>query len=215
MIIEKIFELLGNIGVFGLAMWFIQMLLTKSADRKFEKYKSELDQKTKEFQFFLDSELETYKNELNLRNYKATKIYEQQLSIIIDIHKKLTILNRRMAIMPVVLMKNLTERTDETEDKEINAVSYAIIAYDDLYLFYQDNLIFIPQNIVDKINSILSDYSQNFISYVSQKGTKNEITFEQALNSANRIANEIKQALDLLTYEFKSLLGVEKQIKTS
>ena len=96
------------------------------------------------------------------------------------------------------------EYSDETENKEIDAVSDAIIAYDDLYLFYQDNLIFIPQNIVDKINSILSDYSQNFISYVSQKGTKNEITFEQALNSANRIPNEIKQALDLLTFKFIS-----------
>ncbi len=211
MIIERIFELLGNLGVFGLAMWFIQMLLTKSADRKFEKYKSELDHKTKEFQFVLDSKLETYKIELNLQNYKATKIYEQQLTIIIDIHKKLTILNRKMAIMPVVLMKNINERTEETDKKEIDAVSEAIIAYDDLYLFYQDNLIFIPQNIVEKINSILGDYSQNFISYVSQKGTKNEITFEQALSSAKRITNEIKQALDLLTFEFKSLLGVEKK----
>jgi hypothetical protein len=215
MITEKIFELLGNLGFFGLAMWFIQMLLSKSADRKFEKYKTELDQKTKEFQFNLDSKLETYKIELNLQNYKATKIYEQQLTIILDIHKKLSILNRKMAIMPVVLMKNITERTEETEKKEIDAVSEAIIAYDDLHLFYQDNLIFIPQNIVEKINSILGDYSQNFVSYVSQKGTNNEITFEQAFASAKRMPSEIKQALDLLTFEFKSLFGVEKQVKTT
>ena len=213
MIIENIFELLGNIGVFGLAMWFIQMLLSKSADRKFEKYKSELDQKTNEFQFFLDSKLETYKNELNLQNYKATKIYEQQLTIIIEIHKKLTILNRKMAIIPLVLMKNIAERTEETEKKEIDAVSETIIAYDEFLSFYQDNLIFIPQNIVDKINSILNDYSQNVLSYVTKKGTENEITFEQALASAKKIPSEIKQALDLLTFEFKSLLGVEKQVK--
>jgi hypothetical protein len=179
MIIEKIFELLGNLGVFGLAMWFIQLVLTKSADRKFEKYKSELDQKTNEFQFFLDSKLETYKNELNLQNYKATKIYEQQLTIIIEIHKKLTILNRKMAIMPIVLMKNRTERTEETEKKEIGAVSEAIIAYNEFLALYQDNLIFIPQNIVDKISSLLKDYIQNVLSYITQKGTANEITFEQ------------------------------------
>lgn len=213
MIIEKIFELLGNLGIFGLAMWFIQLVLTKSADRKFEKYKSELDQKTNEFQFFLDSKLETYKNELNLQNYKATKIYEQQLTIIIEIHKKLTILNRKMAIMPIVLMKNITERTEETEKKEIGAVSEAIIAYDEFLALYQDNLIFIPQNIVDKISSLLKDYVQNVLSYITQKGTANEITFEQALTSAKRMPNEIKQALDLLSFEFKSLLGVEKQVK--
>jgi len=215
MIIEKIFELLGNLGIFGLAMWFIQLLLSKSADRKFERYKSELDQKTNEFQFFLDSKLETYKNELNLQNYKANKIYEQQLTIIIEIHKKLTILNRKMAIMPIVLMKNITERTEETEKKEIGAVSEAIIAYDEFLSFYQDNLIFIPQNIVDKINGILKDYSQNVLSYITKKGTENGITFEQALASAERIPIEIKQALDLLTFEFKSLLGVEKQVKTT
>lgn len=208
--IKEILDLLRDLGVFGLAMWFIQMLISKSADKKVESYKTELDQKTKEFQFILDSKLETYKIELNLQNYKATKIYEQQLSIIIDIHKKLTILNRKMAIMPIVLMKNITERTEETEKKEIVAISEAIIAYDDFFLFYQDNLIFIPQNVVDKLNNILRDYSQNFISCIPKKGIENKMTFEKALSSADRIINEIKQALDLLTSEFKSILGVEK-----
>ena len=210
MIVEKIFKLLGDLGVFGLAMWFIQMLLSKSADRKFERYKTELDQKSREFQLFLDTKLETYKVELNLQNYKATKIYEQQLNIIIDLHKKLTILSRKMAIIPVVLMKNITEKTNETEKKEIDTVADAMIAYDNFLLFYQDNLIFFPQNIVDKTNSIIGEYSQTFISYVSKKGTENEITFQQALESGTKITNEIKQALDLLTYEFKNLLGVEK-----
>jgi len=210
MIVEKIFKLLGDLGVFGLAMWFIQMLLSKSADRKFERYKTELDQKAREFQLFLDTKLEIYKVELNLQNYKATKIYEQQLNIIIDLHKKLTILSRKMAIIPIVLMNNIAEGTIETEKKEIDTVAEAMIAYDNFLLFYQDNLIFFPQNIVDKTNDIIGEYSQTFISYVSKKGTENKITFEQAHTSAKRITNEIKQALDLLTFEFKSLLGVEK-----
>lgn len=210
MIVEKIFELLKELGVFGLAMWFIQMLLSKSADRKFERYKTELDQKSREFQLFLDSKLETYKVELNLQNYKAIKIYEQQLYIIIDLHKKLTILSRKMAIIPVVLMKNITEKTNETEKKEIDTVAEAEMVYDNFLLFYQDNLIFMPQNIVDKTNSIIGEYNQNFISYVSKRGTENEITFQQAFDSGKRITNQIKQALDLLTHEFKNLLGVEK-----
>lgn len=210
MIVEKIFKLIGDLGVFGLALWFIQMLLSKSADRKFERYKTELDQKSREFQLFLDTKLETYKIELNLQNYKATKVYEQQLNIIIDLHKKLTVLSNKMAIIPVVLMKNITEKTNETEKKEIDTVSEAMIAYDNFLSFYQDNLMFFPQNIVDKINNITGEYSRNFISYVSKKGTENEITFQQAFESGEKITNEIKQALDLLTHEFKNLLGVEK-----
>ena len=48
------------------------------------------------------------------------------------------------------------------------------------------------------------------MSYITQRGKKNEITFEQAYESAKKITTEIKQALDLLTFEFKKQLGVEK-----
>ncbi len=63
----EIFNLLRDLGIFGLAMWFIQLLLSKSADRKFETYKTELDYKTREFQSTLDSKLELYRAELNLQ----------------------------------------------------------------------------------------------------------------------------------------------------
>lgn len=187
-IIKEIFKLLSNLGVFGLGMWFIQMLLSKSADRKFE----------------------SYKNELNLQNYKATKVYEQQLTIIIELHKKLTILHRKMVLMPITLMKNITERTDETEKKELESVADASIAYDAFLLFYQDNLIFMTQNIIDKIYTITSEYNQNFASYFTKRGTKDEITFEQALDTAQKLSTDINQALGLLTFEFKKQLGVEK-----
>ncbi len=45
MTVKEILDLLRDLGVFGLAMWFIQMLLSKSADKKVESYKTELNQK--------------------------------------------------------------------------------------------------------------------------------------------------------------------------
>jgi len=92
----EIINLLRDLGIFGLAMWFIQLLLSKSANRKFEAYKTELDSKTREFQATLDSKMELYKAELNLQNYKSTQIYERQLDVIIELHKKLVKLNREM-----------------------------------------------------------------------------------------------------------------------
>jgi hypothetical protein len=208
--IKEILDLLRDLGVFGLAMWFIQMLLSKSADKKVESYKAELDQKTKEFQFFLDSKIESYKIELVLQNYKATKVYEQQLNIIIELHRKLTKLNSNMAIISVVLMKDIIEKTDETERKVQDKLASAIITYDDLLSFYQNNLIFIPQSIIDLISNVLGEYSRNITSYIERRGTENDITFQQALESSQKIISETKQAIDLLTFEFKSLLGVEK-----
>lgn len=208
-IIKEVFKLLSNVGVFGLAMWFIQMLLSKSAERKFESYKNELDQKTKEFQFLLDSKLETYKIELNLQNYKATKVYEQQLNIVIDLHRNLTNLNKEMVLLSLLLMKNITDKTDETEKNEIEQAAKAITTYDNFVLFYHNNLIFIPQKIVDKINDIIGEYSKNFLSYFNQRGTNNEITYEQAFESAKKLSTDINQALGLLTIEFKKQLGVE------
>ena len=112
--------------------------------------------------------------------------------------------------MPITLMKNITERTDETEKKELESVADASIAYDAFLLFYQDNLIFMTQNIIDKIYTITSEYNQNFASYFTKRGTKDEITFEQALDTAQKLSTDINQALGLLTFEFKKQLGVEK-----
>ncbi len=204
-------NLLENIEVlvFGLVMWVIQLLLLKSANRKFESYKTELNQKTKEFQFLLDSKLQTYRMELKLQNYKETKVYEQQLTIIIDLHKKLTVLHKKMVLISIALKQRISEQTEEYEKKELESVADASITYDDLLLFYQDNLIFIPQNTVDTIDTILQEYSQNFANYIKQRGTINDITFEQALESESKINGEIKEALNLLTCEFKRLIGVE------
>ncbi len=204
-------KLLENIEVlvFGLVMWVIQLLLLKSANRKFESYKTELNQKTKEFQFLLDSKLQTYRMELKLQNYKETKVYEQQLTIIIDLHKKLTVLHKKMVLISIALKQRISEQTEEYEKKELESVADASITYDDLLLFYQDNLIFIPQNTVDTIDTILQEYSQNFANYIKQRGTINDITFEQALESESKINGEIKEALNLLTCEFKRLIGVE------
>src|SRR5690554_7557025 len=118
----EIIELLRDLGIFGLFMWFIQMLLSISASRQFEGYKNDLNKTLIEHKTLFDSRLELYKTELNLQNYKATKIYEQQLSIIIELHKKLLILNQEMAVMIVVRMKNLAEKTSDSEEKDLSQI---------------------------------------------------------------------------------------------
>lgn len=205
----KIIELLRDIGIFGLVMWFIQMLLSKSANRQFESYKNELTNTTIEHQALLDSKLELYKTELNLQNYKTTKIYEQQLSIIIELHKKLLSLNQEMAIMVIYIMKYIAEPSSETQANESSQVAKTILLYDSFVKYYQENVLFIPQNTADKIEKISKKYLTDLLNYVTKKDTSKDFVFNQAKEVSERLTNEIKEAIDQLKVDFRKLLGVE------
>lgn len=206
----EIIELLRDLGVFGLFMWFIQMLLSKSASKQFESYKNELNKTLIEHQSLFDNRLELYKTELNLQNYKATKIYEQQLSIIIELHKKLLALNQEMALMIVLRMKNIAEKTVESEEKDISQIAKTSISYDDFLKFFQQNILFIPQNTADKIDLIIKEYVSNILSLITKKGTSDDLSFEEVNSLSIKLRTEIKEAIEVLKKDFRKLLGVEK-----
>ena len=67
-------------------------------------------------------------------------------SAVIELHKKLLTLNQEMAIMIVVRMKNLTEKTAESEDKDLTQIAKTSAFYDDFLKFFQQNILFIPQD---------------------------------------------------------------------
>ncbi|MBV2223652.1 MAG: hypothetical protein KUL74_02215 [Cloacibacterium sp.] len=206
----EIIELLRDLGVFGLFMWFIQMLLSKSASRQFEGYKNDLNKTLIEHQTLFDSRLELYKTELNLQNYKATKIYEQQLSIIIELHKKLLTLNQEMAVMIIVRMKNLTEKTAESEEKDLSQIAKTGAYYDDFLKFFQQNILFIPQDTADKIDLIIKEYVSNILNLITKKGTTEDLSFDEVQSLGLKLRTEIKEAIEILKIDFRKLLGVEK-----
>jgi hypothetical protein len=203
-----ILNLLRDFGIFGLAMWFIQLLLTKSADRKFESYKTEIDHKTREFQVTLDSKMELYKAELNLQNYKSTQIYERQLNAIIDLHKKLIKLNREMQEM-TIFMKAIVK---DAESEETERIRKAGESYNEFILFYQDNLIFIPKKTVEQLESIRSDYFNSYHDYTFGRSfeKKDQFTYEMSKEAGNRVKEKIQPALNQLLVDFRHLIGVER-----
>jgi len=205
----EVLELLRDLGIFGLAMWFIQLLISKSADRKFESYKTELDHKTREFQTTLDGKLELYRAELNLQNYKSTQVYERQLNVIIDLHKKLIKLNREMQIMTAIL-KPVIKDADQEETERINSAGEA---YNDFMIFYRDNLIFIPKDTIDKLDAIRDDYwsSLNDYSFGHNYGIKDKFTFEKSIEAGKRLREKIQPAVDQLISDFRKLMGTENQ----
>lgn len=206
----EIIDLLRDLGIFGMFMWFIQMLLSKSASKQFEGYKNELNKTLIEHQSLFDNRLELYKTELNLQNYKATKIYEQQLSIIIELHKKLLTLNQEMAVMIIVRMKNLMEKTAESEEKDLSHIAKTGAFYDDFLKFFQQNILFIPQDTADKIDLIIKEYVSNILNLIMKKGTTEDLSLEEVQSLGLKLRTEIKETIEILKIDFRKLLGVEK-----
>lgn len=181
-----IIELLKELGIFGTAMYFIQLMMSKSADRKFEAYKDELGQKTREFQVKLDTKLELYKSELNLRNYKSTKTYEKQLDSILTLNKKLSNLNRDMIAM-TAFMKTIVK---DAEKEELERINIAANRYNDFIKYFDGHKIFYPPKTVEKIEQIRNDFFTSYLDYTlgHELGFKDKETAQKA----GRLAVEYK-----------------------
>mgnify|MGYP000038166910 CR=1 FL=1 len=205
----EILNVLKDIGIFGLAMWFIQLLLSKSADRKFETYKTELDHKSREFQATLDSKMELYRAELNLHNYKSTQIYERQLNAVVELHRKLAKLNQAMREM-TALMKLIVKDAEQEESDRINK---AAEAYNDFLNFYMENQIFIPHETIAKVEKIKSDYFSSYHDYTIARQLRSSTNFswEKSKEAGERVTEKIQPALDQLLLDFRELIGVEKK----
>ena len=205
----EIIELLRDIGVFGLALFFIQLLLTKSANRKFHSYKTELDQKTREFQVSLDSKLELYKAELKLQNYKSTQVYERQLNVIIQLHQKLVKLNRSMEEMTTFLNQVI----EDGEKEETERIKAAGKDYNDFMDFFQNNKLFIPQSTTEKLEKIRNEYFNSYNDYTFGRkyGIKSKFTFEKSKKAGDRIKEEVQPATKQIIIDFKDLIGLEEK----
>ncbi len=204
----EIVNLLRDIGVFGLAGFFIQQIIIKSTTRKVEAFKSELDQKTREFQTMLDNKIELYRAELNFKNFKSTKIYEKQLNIIIDLHKKLVKLNYETQEM----MTFLKPVSNSALDRGDEGIKNAAQAYNDLNQFVQDNLIFIPEILVAKLNNIRNDYFSSYwdFTFGHRYGINNDFTTSKSLKASEEIKEKIQPAIDQIVTDFRLLIGSEK-----
>jgi hypothetical protein len=206
----EIIQVLRDIGIFGLAMFFFQLLISKSADRKFESYKTELDHKTREFQAVLDSKVESYRADLILQNYKSTHVYERQLNVFISLFEKISNLNIKMMAITAFIQIVPTD-VAEAEKEERDALAEIGDLYNELSNYYKKNLIFIPQRTVIKINGLLDEYFDGINSCIVEKSCGTKADFAKMKAKVGKIVRErIPIALDQLVVDFQSLIGIKE-----
>lgn len=200
-------NLFKELGIFSIAMFFIQLILSKSADRKFEAYKMELDQRSKAFQNNLDTNLQLFKARMDLENFKSTKVYERQLNVIVDLHKKLVNLNMSMNEM-TALFKQVRESFEKEDEERIQHVN---ASYNEFLRFYEEHKIFLPDNTISSLEKIRADYFSIFLDYThgKQYGSMDKEARLKMSMTSERMKNDIQPSLKLLIDDFRYLLGPE------
>jgi hypothetical protein len=202
-----IITLLRDLGIIGLVVWLIKELISRSANRKFESYKSEIEQRTREFQSTLDSKLEAYKSELTLANFKATQLHQKRLNVILELHQKMIELSRTMHEMTAFL-KPIIEDAEKEESERIKGAGDA---YNEFMKFFFDHKIYLPKEIADKIEEIRSGYFDSYSEYTfgRRTGIKSEFTFEKSKAASKIVREKLQPAIEEIESEFRHLIGAE------
>jgi hypothetical protein len=210
------FAFLTNIGIFGLAAFYIQRIIIHSGNTKLAAYKTELDRKTremqvdldnrsKEFQSSLDSKMETYKAELNFSHYKSTKVYENQLNVIKTTYQLLMVLNDNMIILTAVIKHVPSE--GEFQHQQVKESQEAHRAHKEFRDFYVANEIFFTEELVKELDTITAEYIKSYVDYTMHLHFgKDESTFSKMREASMAVENNIPPILKRLKSEFRKLL---------
>lgn len=207
-------EVLRDIGVFGVAAFFIQRLIENSSTKKLEKYKQELDFTIRSYQLTLDNEFERYKSELNLHLTRQTTLHEKRLTIIDEMYKMLITLDSGMRAMTG--MHLVFEDAEKENQVRVDTAQKAFADYNNYFLY---NKLYFNKTISDLLENIRKEYfSANFDFFEpkrlqsftggqpSREGYRAAVETSQA--AAKRIKDDIPKILEQLEDEFRKLLGV-------
>jgi hypothetical protein len=208
------FEVLRDIGVFGIAAFIIQRIIEHSSTKNLEKYKQELDFTIRGYQLTLDTDLERYKSELNLHLSQQTSLHDKRLGIIDDMYKKLVQLDSSMRELtkPHLVIKDAEKEQQERVQKS----QEAFIEYNNYFLF---NRLYFNEKVSGLLDNIAKEYiSANMDFFELQRvqsfmrGQLSQEQFEKAgrkvQDASKRITEDIPQILRTLEEEFRKLLGV-------
>jgi hypothetical protein len=208
------FEVLRDVGVFGIAAFVIQRIIEHSSTKNLEKYKQELDFTLRSYQLTLDTDLERYKSDLNLHFTRQTTLHDKRLSIIDEMYKKLVNLDSGMRAMTGM---HLVYEDAEKEDQErVDTAQKAFAEYNNYFLY---NKLYFNKEISTLLENIRKEYfSANFDFFEPKRlqsftgGRPSEGGYRAAVETSQaaskKIRDDIPKILGQLEEEFRKLLGV-------
>ncbi|WP_207516106.1 hypothetical protein [Longitalea luteola] len=208
------FDLLRDIGFFGIAAFIIQRIIEHSSTKNLEKYKQELDFTIRGYQLTLDTDLERYKSELNLHLSRQTSLHEKRLGIIDEMYKKLVHLDSSMR--ELTKPQFVIEDAEKEQQERVQKSQEAFIEYNNYFLL---NRLYFNKEVSGLLENITKEYISANMDFFElrrlqsfMRGQLSQEQFENAgrkvQDASKRITEDIPQILRTLEEEFRKLLGV-------
>lgn len=190
-IILEALKILGQLGVFGIAAYWIQKQIDKSSQKRLEEYKSTL--------FILQS--------------KGTSLHEKRFEIIESLYAKLVDLE--------ISMMNLTNPVKFTNDYKSTQAALVEKSYDDLqsfHFYFEKNKIYFNEatcKFIDDIQNAfygaMGDYNYHRILEAHEETDRELIkdARQRMMNAYKSVKDEIPKLRTVLENEFRKILVVD------
>lgn len=198
--LQEILQFIGQpVLIVGAVTYIIQKLGEYAIDKRLKAYEKELDNK----QALLEKEI-------TLTVAKSSKLYEDRLGILRDIYKKIVTLHREMNVMTMTFKEILKNAEKEENERIENAGK----AYNDFFLCYTENKIFLTKKLDVKLKLLQDYYFDSYWDYTSGHnfgGMDFKFNYELAKEASVKVKIHIPPILDEIEIEFRRLLGVEDE----
>jgi hypothetical protein len=190
----------GTALLLGAVAWMVKKIVVHFLDKDVEAYKVKL-------QADADRQLEAFKTELRLIEFRSTKLHDKRAEAVAEIYRRLANLQSAMKDYIWTFDDNLdVEHSRSVQGRKLTD------ARDNFFSCYDSNRILLDDDICEKLDAynknvlgIFNRYSLT-VSFVSDGTEAQHQAIRQALNDMKKLADPIRKDL---TNEFRHILRGE------
>ncbi|WP_431217069.1 hypothetical protein ACQ86N_22490 [Puia sp. P3] len=220
--LKYLYDLGRDLGIFTVASLLIKQFIQSSADKSIAQHKNQLDILLSSHQLNLNTNLERYKAELNLRATRQTYLHEKRLEVIAELYTKL--INLVSALQEMTRrIHPVIENAEAEEQQRVAAAHKAYAEYNNYYFYHK--LYFtkavgdLLENIRGQYHSVTWDYwePRRLQEIAGGRLPSNELerALETSRQATAKVLKEIPEILEKLEHEFRLLLGVTEPDRQS
>jgi hypothetical protein len=193
---ETLIQSGANVLIFGLAAYYIQVLINRSATNKINFYKSELDIKLAE-----------HKEELERMTFKYSKFHERRLERLSDLYARISDLNIYMHDLTAIFKAV----KDNYEKEELERMEKAKNAFNDFLFCFERNRIYINKNTCQLFIELRNEYLGNIIKYHSAHNKNGDALshFKMIKEIQVSMQEKIPKIREELEEEIRGLISID------
>jgi hypothetical protein len=187
-------ELLQTLGIFGMGIvamaWLARAVIGLMLNKDLEKFKSDLEMQVTAYRI------------------RYERLHAERVEVIKEVYKKISnaYLSLRILINPWQGIKEPT-----IEEKNANATKL----FNELFLYFQENRIFIEEELAQEIDTLLKKFSEAWnqfqLSQMEQNDDNRKEVIQDWKDAWKNIDEEVPKVKAQLENKFRGILGIDNQ----